>query len=144
MNILQHLAKTDRSAFNAARREMQKEARSRPKVLTEIDISSIPTKGQKPLKSWVSNKFLVQLYQEEKAQRLSISKTEIDNQGNWIDGITWDEIQAIKNELGFHNCWAVEVYPPIDKVVNVANIRHIFLMNSKPEYAWGNDSALAD
>jgi hypothetical protein len=42
------------------------------------------------------------------------------------DGISWDELQAIKDEhLGPEAC-AVEFYPPATNVVNEANIRHLW------------------
>jgi hypothetical protein len=32
----------------------------------------------------------------------------------------------------------VEVYPPDEAVVNVANIRHLWLLAEAPAYAWNN------
>ncbi len=43
------------------------------------------------------------------------------------DGITWDELQAIKDER-FPNHTAVEIYPPHDEIVNEANIRHLWIV----------------
>ena len=42
------------------------------------------------------------------------------------DGITWDQLQRIKNEyLGPHAA-AVEFYPPDTRVVNELNMRHLW------------------
>lgn len=137
MNILQHYAKTDRTQFNALRRDMQKENRQRPSMLTEVDVSLVETDAQKPLRSWVSRKYLVSLYEDSHCLRMTICRTSVDNNGNWVDGITWDEIQAIKEEVGYGNMWGLEVFPASDKLVNVASMRHVFLFPNKPEFAWG-------
>ena len=42
------------------------------------------------------------------------------------DGITWDALQQIKNELLGEDVLAVEIYPASHDVVNEANIRHLW------------------
>jgi hypothetical protein len=44
------------------------------------------------------------------------------------DGIGWDVLQTIKNEMLGEDVTAVEVYPASDQVVNEANIRHLWEM----------------
>lgn len=85
-----------------------------------------------------SRHFLAQLYVEASGvMRLSVNRTTTDPQGvRWVDGITWDELQRVKTECGFGDQWAVEVYPPNDDVVNVANVRHLWLLPEAPEFAW--------
>jgi len=81
--------------------------------------------------------YLVQVFPEvDGAQRLSICRTMIANNGRWEDGMTWDELMSIKNQIGYEDRWAVEIYPPASKVVNVANMRHIWLLKEKPVFAW--------
>lgn len=89
------------------------------------------------LEVWISRDFLVQIFDDAKseARRITINRTTIDNQGRWRDGITWDELQRIKADVGFGDVWAVEVFPPQDKVVNVANMRHLWIV-PKPQFAW--------
>lgn len=53
----------------------------------------------------------------------------VDRDGNWIDGITWDELMEIKRQCGFGDRLAVEIYPPDEHIVNVANMRHLFICN---------------
>jgi hypothetical protein len=60
--------------------------------------------------------------------RLSVNRTELDASGNWKDGITWDELQAIKSAVGYGDRDAVEAYPKNVDVVNVANIRHLWIL----------------
>jgi hypothetical protein len=58
--------------------------------------------------------------------------------GTWVENISWDELQRVKNEVGYSMFWAVEVFPPEKEVVNVANMRHLFINfdGSIPEFAW--------
>jgi hypothetical protein len=88
---------------------------------------------------WRSRHFLVQEFVEHDGIiRLSINRTDVDRHGNWKDGITWDELQAIKNNLGFDRHTAVEIYPPADRTVNVANLRHLWIVPSTtPLPVWG-------
>lgn len=48
------------------------------------------------------------------------------------DGIPWDDLQRIKNEvLGEESC-AVEFYPPEAKLANSANARHLWTVPFPP------------
>lgn len=61
--------------------------------------------------------------------RLSVNRTAIDEKtGSWLNGISWDALFRIKNECGFRDFDAVEVFPAYDRLVNVANMRHLFIM----------------
>lgn len=80
--------------------------------------------------------FLVQVRKHNDTIRLSINKVKHhfeDGRPIWEDGITWDELQAIKNECGYADKWMCEYYPPEEDVINVANIRHLWLMDKPPE-----------
>jgi len=44
----------------------------------------------------------------------------------------------IKREIGYGENCAVEVLPPEEMVVNVANMRHFFIMEQIPEFVWKN------
>lgn len=89
------------------------------------------------VKAYRNKCFLITIYKEQFAIRLSINKIEINKKGTrWQDGITWDEIQNIKNKLGYRDMCALEVYPPEDDKVDVANIRHIFIVKNAPPFMW--------
>lgn len=71
------------------------------------------------------------------AQRVSVNRTLIEEEtGRWVDGITWDELQEIKAQIGRQDAWAVEIHPPTDEVVDVANMRHLWLLDEAPAYGW--------
>lgn len=85
---------------------------------------------------WRSSDFLVQVINEGGHIRLSINRAQIDDSGQWKDNITWDELQHIKNACGFPSHAAVEVFPPASKVVNVANMRHLWILPEPPPFMW--------
>ena len=42
------------------------------------------------------------------------------------DGIPWDHLQQLKDHALGAETWAVEVYPPAERVVNEINMRHLW------------------
>lgn len=92
------------------------------------------------LRVWRSRNFLVQ----ERPARdpaivvLAVNRTQRGPE-RWLDGISWDELQQIKFECGYGNHDAVEVYPRDADVVNVANMRHLWIMrDGSLPFAWRN------
>lgn len=91
-----------------------------------------PKAGQRPLCVWVSRVYQVALFHEKGGQlRLAI------NRRNLRDGITWDELQALKAAAGFGTWQAVEFYPPDSQIVYEINMRHLWLMHEPLDFAWG-------
>ena len=79
------------------------------------------------IEMYESKHFLVQVYREEFATRLSINRT--SRRGvRWKDGITFDELQSIKSAIGFGGHFAVECYPADHNLINDANMRHLFIV----------------
>ena len=73
--------------------------------------------------------FAVQIYQQGDWTRLSVNRTAIDIEKNtWKGGISWDQLMDIKKKLGYGECDAIEIYPKENDVVNVTNMRHLFLV----------------
>lgn len=89
---------------------------------------------------YVSRHFMVQLFHEGNAEypnliRLSVNRIRANVKG-WIENITWEELQEIKAELGFANKYAIEIYPRAQDVVNVANMRHLWLLETPLSIGW--------
>jgi hypothetical protein len=42
------------------------------------------------------------------------------------DGITWDELQALKHEYLGDDCTAIEFFPPLSETVDELNMRHLW------------------
>lgn len=87
---------------------------------------------------WRSRRFLVQAFRERDGiVRLSVNRTEWDERARrWREDISWDDLQRLKAEAGYADQWAVEVFPADAAVVNVANMRHIWLLLEAPAFAW--------
>lgn len=51
------------------------------------------------------------------------------------DGISWDRLQELKAKAGFGNRYAVEVFPPDSRVVNEANMRHVWILPGELSFA---------
>lgn len=85
-----------------------------------------------------SRQFLLQVFHDKNGGlRLSVNRTEYDERKqSWREDISWDELQRLKAEAGFADRWAVEIYPAADAVVNVANMRHLWLLGEAPAFAW--------
>ena len=108
---------------------------ARSKHLEEVPLDDWPRMGDEKrswrrVKAWVSRKHLVQefLHEETGSIRLSVCRSNIRRQdGDWEEIKGWDELFAIKNEL-YPDRQAVEIYPPRDELVNVANLRHLWIL----------------
>lgn len=56
--------------------------------------------------------------------------------GNWLqvwkkdgtDGITWDELQVMKNQIFGDEAIAIEIFPAESELVNFRNVRHLWLV----------------
>lgn len=89
-------------------------------------------------RAWRNRDYLVQLYDDAGFERLTVNRAELsaNDRGHWRDGITWDELQRIKAEVGFGDRWAVEVFPPDAALVNVSNMRHLWVLPEPPAFGW--------
>ena len=90
-----------------------------------------------PQEVWRSKSFLVQVFKEaDGVTRLSVIRTAVRVDGDWADGISWDDLQRLKSECGRGSLDAVEVYPADGEVVNVANMRHLWVLPVRLSFAW--------
>ena len=106
-------------------------------VFREIPRSVWPSPNAPMLSVWRNNRFLVQVYDAPPPAfvRLSVNRTLVKGD-RWADGITWDELQEIKSQMGYGKNDAIEIYPPDVDVVNVANIRHLWVLREPISFAW--------
>lgn len=130
----------------AQRRELARINAKMPTTLQEIPRHEWPARPDRDttlVRVLRSRDFLVQIYTEDGPAecRLSVLRTTLAGD-RWQDGITWDELQRLKAEAGFADRDALEVYPAARDVVNVANIRHIWIMREPVSFAWRRRPAL--
>jgi hypothetical protein len=123
-------------------REYQKRGQQYPQKLTPVDMAAFPDFNYEInlVAAWVSRKYLVQVYQEGTEEyphmkRLSVCRVK-RNQHGWVEGLTWEELQEIKSEVGYGDWYAIEIYPRDSDVVNVANFRHLWLFDTPLPFGW--------
>ena len=142
MSLFVHLAKTDREAFNKARRGLHRESKEFPNHLIRCpDLEKERPNGI--LEMWRSRHFVALIYDQDGFIRVSVNRAAVKNNGHWKEGISWDDLMRIKREIGRADQYAVEVYPSDRDLVNVANIRHLFLVD-RPDFAWSDRSEEGD
>lgn len=124
------------------RRELIAENAKRPAELIEIPRSSLMRKDC--LRVFRSNEYLVQEFDAPPPAyvRLSVNRSVVRGD-RWSDGISWEDLQHIKAVLGYGDQDAVEIYPADLDVVNVANMRHLWIMRDPISFAWRNGSTPA-
>jgi len=89
---------------------------------------------------WISKRFMATLWNDNGVFRLSVNRNLFGHDGDWEDGITWDELQQVKRECGFSKVCAIELFPPDHAIVNDANIRHLWFLKETPAFAWGPEN----
>lgn len=84
---------------------------------------------------WRSATLLVQVYEPQSltawphaVQRVSVMRTMVDDRGVALDGLTWDDLQRVKHEIGMGDREAVEIFPADINVVAVAHMRHLWIL----------------
>lgn len=143
MNLFETTYLRDRKQFNRLKYQFQQECNQFPYVefqrLDDADLVHLAQHGKPPAIAWRNRHYLAALFDEGKGQaRICIHKTSLKLDGKWCDGITWDELMAVKRGIGLGEAWAVEVFPPDSENVNEANMRHLFL-TGQPAFAWVKD-----
>lgn len=111
------------------------------KPFEEIPFDKLPSKTKDLLRVYKNDKFLVQIRDEKLNGNIRLTINLIHckmNKGKpiWSDGITWEELMQIKNLVGYAKQWCVECFPPEKDIVNVANMRHLWVLKEPPEYGW--------
>ena len=122
------------------RKQLNKENLKKPKHLVEIPKDQWPDKNRTDrLRAWSSRYFLVQEFQEKNAIRISVNRSSVKKDGSWVDNISWDELMNIKDQLGYGESYAVEVYPANINIVNVANMRHLWVLPEALQIGWNRE-----
>lgn len=82
--------------------------------------------------------FIVQVHDEPgHVVRLTIRRAAYDAKAQrWADGITWDDLQHLKTLAGYGGMTALEIYPPDDCRVDVAAMRHLWIVPAPPPFMW--------
>ena len=96
-----------------------------------------------PYEAHQSSRYFVQLFKEAQGVvRITVNRVEYtlkNGSHHWMEGISWDDLQKIKALMGFGDRDAVEVFPADHDVVNVANMRHLWVLPGKLSFCWRNN-----
>lgn len=123
------------SARNA-RRVAEKENAKASAIMERVPQQDWPFLQDKLIEVWRSRHFLAQIFAEPNSvQRISVCRVS-RRMGEWEEGIAWDELMRVKREIGRGQQDAVEVYPGDRDIVNVANMRHLWLLPEPLYFAW--------
>lgn len=123
--------------MNKAQKFLAKSNKRYSREFVEIEFGDeLKNMKNAPIRAFQNNRFLVQLFNENGFLRLSINRTMQDRKGEWLDKITWDELQNIKDSVGFADYDAIEVYPKKKDIVNVHNLRHLWISYKPLDFVW--------
>lgn len=111
--------------------------------LEKIDSSQWATLKHRPdrFAAWASSEFTVQMFHISGGiVRLSVNRNLRTGCNRlFADGISWDELQQIKDECGYADRMAVEIYPQAEHVLNIINARHLWILPEPLSFAWRSD-----
>ena len=119
------------------RRQLERDNQKYPVALVQIPREEwLHLARNRQTEVWRSREFLVQIFQErDHVIRLTVCRT-THNGSDWQAEISWDTLQRLKRECGFANEFAVEIFPAEVDLVNVANLRHLWVLPEPPPFAW--------
>lgn len=134
--------KQRRMTASMTRKRVERENRKRPAYLIREEIPEhlkVDAKlGEGLIEVWRSRYFLVQVYDRGgDIVRMTVNRTDRTD-GDWTAGIKWDDLQRCKREIGRGRLEGFEIYPADHEVVDVANMRHIWIFkNSRLPFGFG-------
>lgn len=115
MSVFKQIALTNRPLFNKLRRQFQAEQRMLTREFLEYseeqlaEFAAAKSCKTPPVAAWHSRNYMAQLYidhvaggtpDDETFHRLSISRCEVTNEGEWRGDMTWDELMEVKRGIG--------------------------------------------
>lgn len=128
----------------AAIRDLRERSKAWPEELAEVPRDEWPRLPESatslPVKLWRSRHYLAQLYEvkcigDTEVLRLSVNRV-TRAVGGWGENIPWQDLQRCKREAGYADWYAIEIYPRDQDIVNVANMRHLWLLSSPLAIGW--------
>lgn len=123
------------------RRQLERDNLRWPTELREIPREDWPkdlaSRAGAPFRVWRSRDFLVQAFRAKPPALLRLSINRAAHNGErWADEISWDNLQRLKREAGYSTFDAIEIFPADADVVNVANMRHLWILAEQHPLTW--------
>jgi hypothetical protein len=122
------------------RRALEQENARWSNFLTRVPVSDWTEKmrsmTRQPTECWRSRNFALMVYAEPNGiERLSVCRASI-LRDRWQDGISWDDLMELKRQCARGDKCAVEIFPQDSEIVNVANMRHLWVLPYSPPFMW--------
>lgn len=95
-----------------------------------------PTKPEHLQEVWRNNSYLVQVYSDGGNTRITVNRVAVGAGLEWKENIPFEDLMKIKADVGYKYRQAIEIYPPESKVVNVANMRHLWVLPHDLDIGW--------
>lgn len=126
-----------RSYSREQRRQLERDNQGYPDALMLVPRYNWAHMARdKQIEVWRSRHFLMQVFQEpDGVVRLTVCRTRVDG-NDWMVDISWGDLQRLKRECGRGHLDAVEVFPADIDIVNVANLRHLWVLPAQVKFAW--------
>jgi hypothetical protein len=119
-----------------SRRSIRERVRSWPATLEQVpreDWPEWPWGGGEPLEVWRSRTWIVQVFAARYGTGADVRISVRRRDGT--PDISWRDLQGIKAQIGRGSEFAVEAFPADADVVDVANMRHLWVI-PRPPWAW--------
>lgn len=120
--------RSQRRAHNAAQRQ-------HPEQLVSVPRDQWETYPTNLLEVWRNARYLVQVYSDGGNTRISVNRVTLQA-GGWAEHIPFEDLMQIKAAVGYKYRQAIEIYPPESKLVNVANMRHLWVLPHDLAIGW--------
>lgn len=135
------LTKDKKQEISKLRKVLRDENRKFPPHLVKIPDEHWPEDrhayGDTRIHVYRSKYFLVQVYAMNGGMfRIAVARCEIDKNGQFVEDITWDDMQMIKRQAGFSEWDGVELFPKDRDMINIENMRHMFVFPESLPFAW--------
>ena len=137
-----------RDKYKAMKRKLEKENKKYSNRIEAIPESEWPgNSDDKVLGAYRSCNYLIIVSdageQMDGLVQITVQRTSIDREGNFDDGIDYDTLQIIKNEVGYSNYDAIEVFPRHIDYYAQPNVRYLWVMtkNTLP-FIWRRDPSI--
>jgi hypothetical protein len=126
-----------KKAVREMRQFLKADNPNHPVYLADVPEYRWPKTNPRPFRVLRSRNFLVQLFDEGQGiTRLTANRTMVNSWGEWADNITWEQLQSLKQQAGYGDSDAVEVFPAESEIVNVANMRHLWILPFPLFFKW--------
>jgi hypothetical protein len=129
----------NRTITREQRRQLERDNEKQPILLTTVSRALWPQCNPMPTDVLRNKWYLVKIFAEPNGViRVTVNRTTVTPDGEWLDGITWDDLMEIKRHIGMKDMYAIEILPREKDVVNVGNLRHFWVLPQPLDIGWFN------